>query len=85
MFNLEEVRRNLGQMWGMSRPITRVEFARALKLSPKNGGEYLGQLEKNSKPVSGPMAVAISAFLAGFRPDNMDDLITPGYPRGPLR
>jgi hypothetical protein len=82
---MQEVREQLGQLWGLNRPLTRVELARALKLSPKNGGDYLSRMEKEKKPISGTMEVAIKAFLWGYKPDNMDDLITPGYPRGPVR
>ena len=85
MVDLVEVRRQLGEAWGLGRPISRVELARALKLSAKNGGQYVGRLEKTDKPLYGPIEVAIGAFMSGYKPDNMEDLITPGYPRGPVR
>lgn len=78
-------REKIGQIWGLERAITKAELARALKLSDKHGGDYVGRLEKGTAPLGGPALVAIKAFLAGYRPDNMDDVIKAGYPRGPVR
>lgn len=83
--DLSLIREKLGHAWGLGRAVTKVELARALKLSPKNGGDYLSRLEKDGKLSNGPLIVALEAFLAGYAPNNLQDLITPGYPRGPVR
>lgn len=78
--NLTRARDTIGEAWGLGRSLTKAELARALRLTP----DYLGRLEGGA-PMSGPVLVAIKALLWGYPPDNMDDVIKPGYPRGPVR
>jgi len=85
MLDLREVRDKLGRAWGLGRPLTRVELARAIRLSEKNGGDYIGRLEKAGPIDGGPMEAAIEGWLDGGKPRNMADLITPGYPKGPVK
>lgn len=82
--DVKDARARIGRVWGLERDITKAELARALRLSPENGGDYVGRLEKGSN-MSGPVEVAIRALMAGYRPDNMDDVIKAGYPRGAVR
>jgi hypothetical protein len=82
--NVKDARARIGAVWGLDRDITKAELARALRLSPENGGDYVGRLEKGAN-MSGPVQVAIMALMSGFKPDNMGDVIKPGYPRGPVR
>lgn len=84
LIDIKLAREEIGRVWGLDRAVTKAELARALQLSPENGGDYVGKLERGS-PVSGPVKVAIKALMAGFKPDNMEDVIKPGYPRGAVR
>ena len=63
-----EARATLGEMWGLGRPLGPNELAHALGLSPTNGGSTVLAWERGAKPVTGPVAVAIAAMLAGYRP-----------------
>lgn len=83
--NITELRSKIGQLWGLDRPITKAELARALRLSEKHGGDYVGRLEAGKVPINGAMQVALEALLDGWKPHNMDDVIKPGYPRGAVR
>lgn len=83
--DVAEAREKIGRLWGLERSLTKAELARALKLSGAHGGDYVGRLENGKVPMGGAIEVAIKAFLSGYRPDNMDDVIKPGYPRGVVR
>lgn len=83
--NIAEVRERLGEMWGLERSLTKMELARALKLSPTNGGDYIARMERGKANASGPMELAIEALLDGYAPRHMADVIKPGYPRGAVR
>lgn len=81
-------RMNLGPIWGLGRAITKREMARALKLSPKHGSSYVGKVEGSldGKPgLSGATRLIINAWLGGWPPEDMDDIVVPGYPRGAVR
>lgn len=81
-------REHLGPIWGLGRAITKREMARALGLSDKHGSSYVGKVELSTdgKPgISGPTRRLINAWLAGWPPEGMDDIVKPGYPRGPVR
>jgi hypothetical protein len=84
LIDVAEAREKIGRLWGLDRPITKAELARALRLSDNHGGDYIGRVEKGAS-MSGPACVAIQAMMDGWRPHNMDDVIKPGYPRGPVR
>lgn len=77
-------REKIGKVWGLERAVTKAELARALKLSRDHGGDYVTKLEKGAT-MSGPVEVAIRALMFGYPPDNMEDVIKPGYPRGMVR
>lgn len=83
--DIRAARERLGQIWGLERSVTKAELARALMLSPNHGGDYISRLESGKVNAAGPLVVAIRGMLAGYRPDNMDDVIKPGYPRGIVR
>ena len=67
---------------GLDRAITKTELARALKLSPGHGSDFIRKVERGAASLSGTAEVAISMMLGGARPPTMDDVIKPGYPRG---
>jgi hypothetical protein len=83
--NIEKARREIGELWGLSRPITKEEMARALRLSPKHGGSHISKLEKGTATMTGPIAGFLEALLDGYTPRHMKDVIKPGYPRGAVR
>lgn len=57
---LKEARRELG--WSVN------DMADALRLSPANGGTSIRKMENGKTPISGPISVAVEAFLDGFIP-----------------
>lgn len=61
--DLKAARRRLG--------LSLTELAHALRLdSPDTqGAKRLREIENGSRPLTGPIAVAVEAFLAGFDPD----------------
>ena len=44
----------------------------ALRLSPDNGGRAIRRMEAGDQPVTGPIQVAVEAFLAGYIPEDDD-------------
>lgn len=83
--DIAEARENIGKLWGLNRAITKAELARALKLSPEHGGDYIGRIEKGAANLAGPAEVAIEMMLDGAVPRHMAHVIKPGYPRGAVR
>lgn len=83
--DIAAVRVRLGEIWGLSRPLTKQELGRALALSPKYGGEHIAKLEKGMANLPGTMEVALRMMLNGARPHTMEGVILPGYPRGEVR
>jgi hypothetical protein len=83
--DIADVRVRLGVVWGLDRPVTKRELARALHLSDKYGDEHVAKMENHKTAISGPIEVALRMMLAGARPPTMGDVIKPGYPRGDVR
>ncbi len=83
--DIAAARVKLGDVWGLDRPVTKREMARALGLSDKYGDEHVAKMEKGKTAVSGPIEVALRMMLAGAKPHTMADVIRPGYPRGEVR
>lgn len=52
--------------------LTQSGLARALKMSPTNGGRSVRNWEKDGNTVPGPVQVAVEHLLASARP-NMED------------
>jgi hypothetical protein len=44
----------------------------ALRLSPDNGGRTIRRMEAGQQNLTGPICVAVEAFLAGFIPETPD-------------
>lgn len=57
---LKEARHKLG--WSVN------DMADALRLSPANGGTSIRKMENGKTAISGPISVAVEAFLEGFIP-----------------
>lgn len=60
--DLRDVREGLG--WSLS------DMARALQLdgTREKGSQRVREMESGARPITGPVAVAVEAFAAGFRP-----------------
>jgi len=80
-----EARAKIGRLWGLDRDLTKAELARALRLSPTNGGDFIGKLERGTASLSGPVYGLIEALMRKYKPPHMSDIIKPGYPRGDVR
>ena len=65
---LRTARATLGHKWGLGRSLTLAELGRALRLSGRDPGASIWNWERGRSPVKGPVAVAIEAMLAGYRP-----------------
>jgi len=65
---LRDARAVLGQMWGLDRPLKCAELGRALRLAGRDPGRSILDYERGATKITGPLAVAIEAMLAGFRP-----------------
>ena len=51
------------------------DMARALRLAQveTKGPDRVRDMESGARPISGPVSVAVEAFLTGFRPDGWRD------------
>jgi hypothetical protein len=76
-----DVRRRLGEIWGLERELTRAELARALAMSEKYGGRTISRLERDGEKLEGIYQVAMHLMLDGGVPRTMENVIKPGYPR----
>ena len=54
---------------------SQAELGDALRLAGdrRHRGTRIRDMENGSRPVTGPIAVAVESFLAGFRPDGFGD------------
>ena len=66
--DLRDARAALGLMWGLGRPLRMAELGRALRLHGRDPGASVRDWERGHTPISGPVAVAVAAMLAGYRP-----------------
>lgn len=72
---LRDARGSLGLMWGLNRPLHKSELGRALRLQGRDPGQSVHDWERGHNAISGPVAVAVDAMMAGFRPDDLDRII----------
>ena len=70
--DIKNARRLLGNMWGVGRPLTLAELARALRLRGGKPGEAVRKWENGSTEISGPASACIDMMLKGAMP--ADDL-----------
>lgn len=63
--DLKRARKDLG--WTIN------DMVDALRLSPDNGSRAIRRMEAGTQPVTGPIRVAVEAFLAGFIPEDDDN------------
>lgn len=81
---LTDAMATLGQMWGLERPLTNSEMARALKLGGPKGiwpGSHISKLVHCESTLTGPIEVAIGMMLDGAVPRSIASVVKPGYPR----
>lgn len=66
---LRDARATLGIMWGkpLGRPLTMSEMGHALHLRGRDPGASVRDLERGHTQISGPIAVAVRAMLAGYK------------------
>lgn len=62
--DLKRARKELG--WTINNMVD------ALRLSPDNGSRAIRRMESGTQPVTGPISVAVEAFLAGYIPEDYD-------------
>jgi len=70
-------RRTLGEMWGVGRPLSYLEVARALRLRTdgRQPGDAVRKWERGEGP-TGPASVAIEMMLAGaMPPDPLEEIL----------
>lgn len=58
----------LGQRWGLGRPLSPLEMARSLGLSPTNGDDHVRNMENGKSKVSGSIAILVKLYLDGIKP-----------------
>lgn len=71
-------RYKLGAKWGLDRPLTALEMARALGLSPTNGDDHVTNMEGGRSKVSGPIAILVRLYLDGAEPPPECEVIIDG-------
>lgn len=64
-------RKQLGQMWGLGRPLSPDELAFELGLGGEAPGKIVVRWERGQSDPSGPCSRLIQALLAGFRPTQL--------------
>lgn len=70
---LREVRRILGEIWGLGRALTLRELGEALELAGTDPGRAIQHLEHHPDKITGPVSVAVRAMLDGWLPDTAPD------------
>jgi hypothetical protein len=55
-------------MWGFGRAATMGELGRALRLTAGRPGQSIRDMEREKKPISGPLSVAVEMMLEGALP-----------------
>lgn len=78
--DIHEARGVLGDRWGLGRPLSYAELARALAMAG-SGGDTVRSWEDGSREITGPAAVAIGLMLDGGIPRTIEQIVRPGYPR----
>ena len=66
---IRTARAQLGDLWGLGRPLRAAELGRALRLTGANPGQTVLNWEAGRREISGPATVAIEMMLAGGRLD----------------
>lgn len=70
-------RATLGEIYGLGRPLKASELGRLLRLSGRDPGRHILDLESGKHPASGPIIVALELMLAGGKPSHFAEAIPP--------
>lgn len=71
---IRRARATLGKMWGLDRPLHLVELGEALGLKGNDVGQSVRKWEQGA-PVTGPVRRAIEAWLGGYVPSGLDEVL----------
>lgn len=63
VMDLATARHILGERWGLGRPLSYSETARALRLAGASGGDTIRLWERDPSRMTGPASVAIAYML----------------------
>ncbi len=77
--DIRTARTKLGKMWGLNRPLHAAELGRLLKLQGRDPGATVLDWEAG-RPVTGPVSMAIEAWLAGHKPSTMQTALPAAPP-----
>jgi hypothetical protein len=82
----EELRaalRDLGALWGMTRPLRPAELGRALRLGPEQPGKSVANWLNARRQIPTPAMVAIEMMLLGaLPPDGLSNVVLPSPLKG---
>ena len=76
-FAITRARDQLGQAYGLGRPLHAAELGRLLGCERRDPGASVLDWENGKRAISGAVAVAIGALLAGYRPPGFYQVIPP--------
>lgn len=69
---VRKARHQLGELWGLGRPLRMSELGRVLGLTGRDPGDAISNYERGATRVSGPIALALELMLAGARPADLE-------------
>jgi hypothetical protein len=73
--DMSNARAQLGEAWGLGRPLTMAEFGRVLRLKGRDPGAGIRDYERGTTGISGPLSLAIDLMLAGARPPHLAEAL----------
>ncbi len=85
MLDITAARQELGDRYGLGRPLRKAELARLVGLSDRLGDDWIGRLEKGQGVLSGTVEVVIRMLLAGERSPRHEDALRSRYSSRPRR
>jgi len=72
---LFDARASLGKLWGLNRPLTAAEMGRALRMTGRDPGRRILDMERGARDISGPVSVAVEMMINGARPGSVRRII----------
>ncbi len=73
--DIRAARRELGELWGLDRPLSYSELGRVLRLGGLRPDNSVRDYERGKTPVSGPISVALELLLAGAKPGHFAECL----------
>jgi hypothetical protein len=74
--DMREARAALGRLWSLGRPVRMSELGRLLGLQGRDVGATVRDWERGKSPISGPAALAVRALLDGWRPAELERILS---------